>query len=166
MRRYEDPNVRVPATLNAAYIADWRDHTRALGNKPDWKAWLRSTYEVYRQTASHFDVRSSRWWQDVLVAASENSAPEDVADAIELLDAMAAKDGERLWAVANKTLPKEEFPLPLALRSIAGMLALEMRGASAQERHAYVDRWMKDIGHGDDSEDYAYRVLRAYASRE
>ncbi len=166
MRRYEDTDVRVPATLNAGYMADWREQTERLSTNPDWASWLGSTYEVYRQTASHFDLRSSRWWQDVLATVRRHDAPEKVVDAVELLDAMLAKDGERLWTVALETLPQEEFPLPLALRSIAGMLALELKGAPAVERRAYAERWMMDIGRGSDSEDYAYRVLRAYAMRD
>ena len=51
------------------------------------------------------------------------------------------------------------------IRAVAGIVSLELRGASAAVRQAFVDKHMRDLGTGDDNEDYALRVLKAYASR-
>jgi hypothetical protein len=85
--------------------------------------------------------------------------------AIDLLDAMSAQDGPRLQAAFEASMRFEEFYLPLALRTIAGMLALELQDADAATRHAFAEEHMMEIGNGPDSEDVAYQVLRAYVMR-
>ena len=71
----------------------------------------------------------------------------------------------------KRSLPREEFALPISLRTIAGVVALELNGATAEERKAFVEDYMSSIGNGDDdkplaSEDLAYQVIRTYAARD
>ena len=145
----------------------WRDATDELAgdDAERWSTWLQATYEIYRQTASHFEVERSPWWQEVRALASAEDTPADVQLAVELLDAMSAKDGPRLQKAVDACIDREDFPLPDTIRTIAGMLALEIVGADAATRHAFVERYMNPIGNGTGSEDYAYQVLRAYAAR-
>jgi spermidine synthase len=166
MRRHADPDVAVPATLSAAPMSRWLDATRMLPETSDWDAWMTSTYEVYRKTASHMPVHTTPWWAEVKqTVSSGDRVPTTVERSVELLDALSAKDGDRLWAAVEATLGEEEFPIPIALRTIAGVMALELQKAPVARRHAFAREHMMDIGEGPDSQDYAYRVLRAYALR-
>jgi hypothetical protein len=153
---------------------NYRERSETVAADGEWDAWLSAVYEVYRQSASHFDVHRTAWWKDVLDIAANNDLPDDVALSVELMDAMSRRDGVRLWDAVEKSLPPSPstadveahpFPLPLALRTIAGMLALELRGVSPAERQAFAELWMKDIGNGEDSEDLAYQVIYRYGLR-
>jgi predicted membrane-bound spermidine synthase len=174
MRRFDDPEVRVPMKLSGGAMANYRERSESVAADGEWDAWLSAVYEVYRQSASHFDVHRTVWWKDVLDIAANNDLPDDVALSVELMDAMSRRDGVRLWKAVEKSLPPSPstadveahpFPIPLALRTIAGMLALELRGVSPAERQAFADLWMKDIGNGEDSEDLAYQVIYRYGLR-
>jgi hypothetical protein len=92
--------------------------------------------------------------------------PPQVRESIALLTALSRRDGEALLPLVRASLQAETFPLPLKLRTIAGVVALEESGASATERGAFVERWMADVATGNSSEDLAYQVIRAYAARE
>jgi spermidine synthase len=171
MRRYSDPDARMPATLSGATMSLWRDRLAELDSTDGWRSWLNTTYDIYRETASHFAVHETPWWQEVKQIAAREDAPADIKLTIDLLDALSARDGERLWPLVRRSLPREEFALPIALRTIAGVVALELNGASAEERQAFVDDYMSAIGNGDDdkplaSEDLAYQVIRTYAARD
>jgi predicted membrane-bound spermidine synthase len=165
MRRYADPSARVASALSAASMTHWRDATETVVETDAWGEWVKATYEVYRLTASHLPVHASAWWQEVRRTVASDSVPEDVRLAIDLLDAMSAQDGPRLQAAFEASMRFEEFYLPLALRTIAGMLALELQDADAATRHAFAEEHMMEIGNGPDSEDVAYQVLRAYVMR-
>jgi hypothetical protein len=154
-------------------MAHYRETVGAARGKGAWDPWMFATYEVYRETASHMRVHQTAWWRDVLTVAADG-APPRVEKAIELLDAMSAMDGDRLWKAVLASLPpspstadveKDDFPLPLPLRTIAGVVALELREAPADQRHAFANKWMADIGNGKDAEDFAYRVIRDFALR-
>jgi predicted membrane-bound spermidine synthase len=171
MRRYADPDVRTPATLSGATMAHWRDMLDELDSTDGWRSWLNATYEIYKETASHYDVHLTPWWTHVKQVAARKEAPSDVKLVIELLDALSARDGKRLWPLVKQALPREEFALPTALLTIAGVVALELEGAGAAERKAFVEEYMMDIGNGSReeppaSEDLAYQVIRAYAARD
>lgn len=165
MRRYANPDARVAATLTAAPMSNWRERTRGLDSQGEWGSWMTATYEIYRQTASHMDVYDTPWWREVRHIVSREDTPADIRLAIEILEAMSAREGDRLWHAVKQSLDKEEFPLPLPLRTIAGAIALELRGADAAERHDFAKAYMREIGYGDDSEDRAYQVIRAYVER-
>lgn len=167
MRRFEDPNAKPAAKLSAAAMDHYRKTRDALGDEATWWSFMTAVYEVYRQTASHLDVHETAWWRDVKQAVTSTSdVPESIVFAIELLDALSAKDGERLTALVNKTLPREDFPLPLSLRATAGLVALELQGEGAERRQAFVDAWMRKVERKDDSAGVAYDVLEAFADRE
>jgi spermidine synthase len=166
MRRYANPDERVPATMSAAPMSRWRDAARALPQSGDWETWVSRTYDVYRKTASHMPVHTMPWWAEVRrTVASAEHVPAEVEQSIELLDALSAKDGDRLWAVVEATLGEEDFPIPIALRTISGLVALELQNAPATRRQAFAREHMMGIGEGPTSQDYAYRALRAYALR-
>ena len=165
MRGYADPGVDVPASLTLSPMSRWRTATRKLAVEPDWHDWMGTTYEVYRRTVSHMPVHTSAWWAEVRETVAAQDTPEPIRQSIELLDALSARDGDRLWAIVEATLPDGDFPLPIALRTVAGAVALELQGAPAARRHAFAREHMMDIGDGPDSQDYAYRVIRAYALR-
>ncbi len=167
MRRYEDPNSRVPATLSAAPIDHWREMTRLLDSDPNgWDRWLHATYEIYAQVASHLPVHDTPFWRHVVVTVQRDGAPERVRHVVELLTALSARDAGPLWERVKTSLAEEAYPVPLPLRTIAGVVALELLGAPASERQAFAREWMSDVGEGNSSEDVAYQVLRAYALRE
>ncbi len=167
MRRYQDPDARVAKELSGALMTEWRDANAELSStEPDWTAWMEATKEVYEATASHMDLRAMPWWRDVVAMGTGSDAPSDVRDAIELLDALVHRDPERLQAAVDRTIDQPDtFAIPKTLRTVAGMLALELRGASQVERRAYVERHMAKLNNGASNEEVAYRVLRAYADR-
>jgi hypothetical protein len=174
MRRFSDPSIHVPTRLSGAAMAHYRERLDTARDTGEWKEWFGAVYEIYRQTASHINVHETDWWHDVLEVASTAELSEDETLSIELLDAMSRQDGERLWTLVERSLPPSPseadvaanpFPIPLALRTIAGVVALELKGAPAAERRAFAERWMANIGEGDASEDLAYRVVRTYAAR-
>jgi spermidine synthase len=165
MRRYADPDVRVPALLSAAPMTRWRESTEALPVTGDWDTWIAQTYEIYRKTASHMPLHTMPWWTEVRAIASAEDVPVAIAQSIELLDALSAKDADRLWSIVETTIAEEDFPIPIALRTIAGMIALELQEAPAARRQAFAREHMANIGEGPTSQDYAFRVLRAHALR-
>ncbi|MBC8071619.1 MAG: spermidine synthase [Deltaproteobacteria bacterium] len=168
MRRYGDPESRVGKELSAASMTEWRDATANLQlvEHPDWEGWFQATYDVYAETASHIDLRNMPWWREVLAVAGRADVPNDVRDGVDLLDALVQRDSERISAMVAKTIGQENFAIPLTLRTVAGVIALELRSAPAPERKAFVEKYMMSLGNGGDNEDYAYRTIRAYAARE
>ncbi|HWB78775.1 MAG TPA: hypothetical protein VG755_27625, partial [Nannocystaceae bacterium] len=168
MRRYTDPDARVPQELSAAAMNAWKDATANLQlvEHPDWEQWFQATYDVYEESASHVDLRTQAWWREVLAVAARPDVPEDVHDGIELLDGLVQQDADRIWEMVGKTIAREDFAIPLTLRTVAGVIALELRGAPATERKEFVERYMVKLGNGGENEDYAYRTIRAYAARD
>lgn len=167
MRRYVDPDVRVGRELSGELMATWRDAQDQLQlvAHPDWHDWLEATWGVYEAVAPHMDLSQQPWWRDVLQVMSRPDVPEDIRDSIELLDALVVQDGDRIRTVVDKTIEMEDFPLSPQIRAVAGIISLELRGASSAVRKDFVDKHMRKLGTGDSNEDYALRVLKAYASR-
>jgi predicted membrane-bound spermidine synthase len=165
MRSYEG-DARAPAGLTPALMTDWRDRSRPLRSPVDWEHWLTATWDVYRETAPHLPVHRSAWWGEVQEIASGSDVPSGVVLSVDLLGALSARDGERLWPLVTAALERDDFALPVAVRTIAGAVALELRGASAKQRKAFVDQHMAAIGNGSESEDVAYRVVRAWVARD
>ena len=167
MRRYRDPGARVPATLSAAAMDHWRSMTQLLdADAESWPRWMHATYEVYSQVASHLPIHETPYWQHVRMLTQRVDAPEDVREAIDLLDALSRRDGDALWPRVQGALEREQFPLSPSLLTIAGVVALEARGAPASERRAFVQAHMAGLGNDTTSEDLAYQVIRAYAARD
>jgi spermidine synthase len=168
MRRYEDPSARVAKEMSAGAMSTWRDadNNLRLVAKPDWDEWVRATYEVYREVAPHMEMRDMPFWKHVQEVAAKSEAPARVKDAIGLLDGMLAKDADAILAILDRNIDDESFAIPKSLMTVAGVVALELRMASADERRAFVDRNMMSLHPGNDNEDVAYRVIRSYAARE
>jgi hypothetical protein len=168
MRRYVDPDIRVGGgELSGEAMSTWRD---ANGNvqlveSPDWHDWLEATWAVFEATAPHLDLAQQPWWREVLSVAARPNAPQNIRDSIELLDALVVRDGDRIWRVVERTIALDDFPLSKQIRAVAGIIALELRGADASQRKAFVDKHMADLGVGGTNEDYGLRVLKSYAAR-
>lgn len=166
MRRYEDPGARVPATLSGAAMDHWRSMTQFIDSDPEpWPRWMHATYEVYAEVAPHLRIHETPFWQHVRTLMMRDDVPPHVRDSIALLTALSSRNGEELLPLVRESLLAENHPLPLQLRTIAGVVALEETGASATERKAFVQRWMADLATGNSSNDLAYQVVRAYAAR-
>lgn len=167
MRRYLDPGAGVPATLSSAAMDHWWSMTRLIDSDPNpWPRWLHATYEVYAQVAAHLPIHESAFWQHVQVLMQRPDAPEDVRSAIAFLNALSRRDGEALWPMVQASLEHEEHPLPISLRTTAGVVALEANGASPEERRAFVEAHMADLNNDNSSDDLAYQVIRRYAERD
>lgn len=165
VRRFDDETLPPPEGVSATAMMRYREARDAANDAWSWSTWLAATYEVYRQVAPHLPVYETAWWQDVRRLGMDRHAPDDVSLAIELLDALALQDGPRLWATADRALHDAGFPLPRPLCAIAGAIALELTHAPADQRQEFARRWMTDEDPSDESENVAFRVLRAYAMR-
>jgi spermidine synthase len=166
VRAYEGGHDDVHRTLSVELMTQWQASSQHLESAVDWGQWLAATYAIYRESASHLPIHTTAWWQEVLTLAQRAGVPSDVAISVELLDALSARDGERLWPLVLDTLERDDSALPLAVRTIAGAIALELRGAAATERRAFAAEHMAGIGNGGENEDIAYQVVRAWAERE
>jgi spermidine synthase len=166
MRRFEDPSEMAATGMSGEDMDAWRTQAALIeAGTPDWPAWLTSTFEVYRATASHIDVHETRWWSEVLRTAERDDRAMLVREAIELLDALARKDAPRLSAAVDTALAIDDYPLPPSLVTVAGVVALELSGAPASDRRKFVERHMQQLHNGTTNEDHAYQVIRAYALR-
>jgi len=156
-------------------VGAWELNTdRLAGTEPHWDVWLTSTYAVYEQVAPHMPVHGTPWWRAVQAVAIERKAPAWVRDALALLDALSRRQGARLWRLADASLRDAASPLPRSLRIVAGLIALELIGAEQSQRVRFADEFMQGWGRGAvnahgvfevTSQDYALRVMAAYARR-
>ena len=131
MRRYVNPDVRVGGgDLSGEAMATWRDANGnvQLVSSPDWHDWLEATWAVY-EGRRHVDLAQEPWWREVLAVVARHDAPQDIRDSIELLDALVQQDADRIWKVVERTIELEDFPLSKQIRAVAGIVALELRGA-------------------------------------
>ncbi|MCH9682165.1 MAG: spermidine synthase [Deltaproteobacteria bacterium] len=163
MRAFEDGGVALPDGLSGVAMPQWRQQ-EALG-PVDWSAWLAATYTIYEQIVPHLDVAATPWWAQVMRTASTDGIPAPVRSSIAILDAMARRDGATLWAALEPTLDDVNHPLPLSMRTLAGLVALELRGATPEERRTFVSEHMSGLGNEGQSSDFGYQVLRAYGAR-
>ncbi len=131
-----------------------------------WHRWLYATYDIYAQVASHVAIHETAYWQHVRNLMQRHDVPPEVRDAVALLTALSRRDADELLPLVEASLLREANPLPLPLRTIAGVVALEGKGAAASDRKAFAQRWMAELGNDGTSEDLAYQVVRAYASRD
>ncbi len=166
MRRYQDENCRVPSTLSAAAMDHWRAMTQLLDSDNDaWGRWLYATYDVYAQVASHVPIHETPFWKHVLTLVQREDVPPQIRHAVDLLTAMSREDGSALWDLVKESLQDPDYPVPLPLRTIAGVVALERMDVPAEDRQAFAADTMATLGNGPSSEDLAYQVIRDYASR-
>lgn len=169
VRRFENEELPPPERISAVPMLAYKAARDADQTIWSWQSWLSATYEVYRQVAPHIPVYETAWWQDVRRIGTQQDAPESIVLSIELLDALASQDGPRLWNAVERALSDHDFPLPRPLCAIAGLVALELTHAPTQKRHDFVAEFMpvgaQGVVRSDQSEDVAYRVLRAYGAR-
>lgn len=165
LRRLENPAARVPPTLNAGPMAYWRQVDILMRGEGDWLDWWSKTYAVYEQLAPYVVVSQTAWWDAVSATLEQGDPPSSVVEAHAVLDAMSRLEGSRLLRTVERALQTEDFPLPRALLTVAGVVALELTGAPPDERREFAQRYMMELGNGESNDDYAYRVLRAYALR-
>jgi len=165
MRAYAGEGAPIPSGLRGIGMPIWKQQQLTVPN--DWHGWLAATYGVYKLSIPYLDVAQTPWWAEVMetIETGEN-VPEYVRSSVEILDAMARHEGQRLWDALEPTFGDEDHPLPGSMRAVAGAIALELLGAGASRRQEYVRKHMSAYGNGDASRDWAYRVLRAYAGRE
>lgn len=164
MRSFEDDDVQVPEGLSGVKMPLWRQ--QQASGPDDWDAWLSATYAVYERTISHIDVAKTPWWSAVVETGLADGVPERVRSAVTIMDAMARQQGQRLWDAVEPTLGQEDHPLPASMRSLAGLVALELLGADAARRKAYANEHMTGFGDEATSSGFGYRVLEAYAKRD
>ncbi len=168
MRLFDDPEARVAQELSATAMTTWQAADAQLGGagSPDWDGWMRATFEVYRAVAPHMELRDMPFWRRVQTKAARADAPQPVVDAIGLLDALLAKDAETILEITARRIGDEGFAIPKSLQTVAVVVALELKGAALADRRAFVDANMMDLHNGGTNEDTAYRVIRAFATRE
>ncbi|MEM7153550.1 MAG: MFS transporter [Myxococcota bacterium] len=165
LRVYDDPNTPIPDELNAVYMPLWKQKQAVLPE--NWDAWMVATYQLYELTIPHVDVASSNWWKEVVENIELHpDMPADIRLSIEIMDALARRDGPQLWDKLEPTFEQPEFPLPGTMRAVAGLIALELNGAEAEKRQQFARTFMTKYGQGTESHDWAFRVLRAYAERD
>ena len=82
------------------------------------------------------------------------------------MDALARRQGPRLWAAVEPTLDEEDFALSPRIRALAGLVALELMEVEPARRRAFAAEHMVPLGEGRDSGDWAFQVLAAYGMRE
>jgi predicted membrane-bound spermidine synthase len=166
MRRYEDPTTPEPIELSAADMDIWRSSTDLLeAADPDWNGWLSATYEIFRLTASHFGVHETAWWDEAMAVGASEQAPTLVRSSMELMDALSRQDGARIREAVDLALVTPDFPLPDTFVTTAGVVALELVRAPAEQRRGFADRHMTQLHTGTSNADYAFQVIRAYAQR-
>ncbi len=164
MRSFEQRGVTIPDGLSGVAMPMWKQQ-EATG-PADWDAWLTATYAVYEKIVPHIDVAATPWWAQVMKTAGSPDVPARIHSGVQIMDAMARRDGARLWAAVEPTLGDEEHPLPASMRALAGLMALELQDAPASRRQTYARDHMASIGTGDGSSDFGFQVLRAFAERE
>jgi spermidine synthase len=165
MRSFEEVGVAIPDGLSGARMPLWRKQ-QAGGQPSNWDAWLAATYAVYETTIPHLDLASTPWWATVTKLGLAEGAPPKVRSAVEIMDALARREGTRLWAAVEPTLGDEEHPLPGGMRSLAGLVALELMRVEPARRQKYAREHMAGYGDEATSVGFGYQVLRAYAERE
>ena len=93
-------------------------------------------------------------------------ASEELRRVIDVLDALQARDADRLQRGLDFLHDQKSVVLSDGMTTIAGMIALELKNAPPEARQRYVDAYMDNIAKdGLSSENLAYLALRAYANR-
>ena len=125
---------------------------------------------MYREVSPHMDLAEQPWWKHVVATAAKPEATPLAKDAIALLDGLVVQDAARINDVLERRMNDISFPIPKPLMAVAGAIALEIEGAGAAERRAYLEqhmkrRWWAGETELDTNERTAYRVIQAYVAR-
>jgi hypothetical protein len=143
----------------------WKIRHADLGEDlPGWDAWFFATYEVFNQVAPWADLSKQEWWAQVVRTLERPSAPEAIVRSVELLDALIEGDGQRAWELSRACQHEAACRLDPRLISLAGALALELRGASAGEKKKWASSQMAKHGRSEESDDRAYRVIERWVA--
>ena len=168
MRLYEDHTVEIAPMLSVTPMNLWIDEQRKVeADLPDWDEWIRLTYGIYTQVAPHIDLPGTPWWAEVRRTVTAHGAPAELVSVIDTLDALQARDGARLQRGLDDLERRGSTLLSEGMVSIAGMVALELRGADAETRRKYAVEHMSAVTASDEpsAENLAYRSLRAFVER-
>ncbi len=168
MRMYEDPTTQIAEQLSMTQMNLWIDEQRKVeAGEPDWNEWIQLTYGIHTEVAPHLHLPDTRWWADVRRSVQEFDAPQELQIAIDVLDALHARDGDRLQRGLDTLHARRSKLLSEGMTSIAGMIALELLGADAETRRKFAAERMATVTDNDEpsAENLAYRSLRAFAER-
>ena len=169
LRLYDDPTTSVAEPLSVTAMNDWIDEQRKVeAELPDWDAWVQLTYGLFTEVAPHIELGTTRWWATVKRTVIEHAAPAELVSVIDTLDALQSRDGPRLQRGLDDLDARGSKLLSSGMRSIAGMIALELNHADAATRRRFAAAHMDAVADDDEptAENLAYRALRAYAERE
>lgn len=166
LRFYADPTLQFAEELSMTPMNRWIDRQRELAaGVTDWTPWLAETYNVYIQLTPHLSLGDVAWWADVRAAAQEHGAPQEVLIFLDALDALQARDGERLLARLGELERGKSQLLTPGMRAIAGMIAREL-AASEADRRAWAGEHMRGVASDEErGERLAFEALQAYAER-
>ncbi len=128
-----------------------------------YHAWFLATYEVYLYVAPWIDLRPETWWSDVRSIAAGPGVPGPIRRAVGLLDAAVLREGEKLEQLVAIELGREDSLLDPRLVTLAGVLALQLGGRDPSTLRRFARAHMLDLGAGSTSDDWAYRIVRAWA---
>jgi spermidine synthase len=108
-----------------------------------------------------------KWWATVCRTVLEHDAPDELVSVIDTLDALHRRDGPRLQRGLDDLKARGSTLLSDGMRSIAGMIALELQHADQTTRRKFAADHMDAVTADDEpsAENLAYRALRAYAER-
>ncbi len=158
----EEPDCEFPS---AVAMDLWLEQQAALDDDdPNWNLWTDRTYNIFRKTAPHIDLAATPWWEKVLAVGRHEDTPNDLARAIELLDALIRREGPRLMQAIEAVRAHRDDVLSKGLVAIATMVALELTHAPQQTRdtlnHEIIDPLVDNNG---TSEDLAFQALQMRA---
>lgn len=168
MRLFDDPTTGVAEQLSVTAMNIWIDEQRKVeAGHPDWDAWVQQTYGIYTEVAPHIDLTTTNWWATILRTVREQDAPAELRSVIDTLDALLRRDGPRLQRGLDDLEARGSKLLSDGMRSICGMIALELQHADADTRRKFAAANMDAVTASDEpsAENLAYRALRAYAER-
>ena len=168
MRLFEDSTTGVAEQLSVTAMNIWIDEQRKVeAGFPDWDAWVQQTYGIFTEVAPHVDLTTTKWWATVCRTVLEHDAPDELVSVIDTLDALHRRDGPRLQRGLDDLKARGSTLLSDGMRSIAGMIALELQHADQTTRRKFAADHMDAVTADDDpsAENLAYRALRAYAER-
>ncbi|MGB1277799.1 MAG: hypothetical protein ACPG77_18785, partial [Nannocystaceae bacterium] len=132
--------------------------------EPNWDLWTERTYTIFRKTAPHINLANAAWWAKVLEVAQGEDTPDDLVRAIELLDAMARREGPRLMTAIEQVREHKDDVVSKGLVAIATMVALELTTAPEPTRNALTTEIIDPlVDNNGTSEDLAFQALRLRA---
>ncbi|RMG96201.1 MAG: spermidine synthase [Deltaproteobacteria bacterium] len=166
LRDFEEGGVaRTPeGGVSVGPMRVYRETAAALDRgETSWGSYLTAVYEVFRLTEPYVRLSGTAFWADVRRRAAD--APPGVREGLDLLDAVDRRDAPAITRLVATYEGADEGALPGGFVALAGALALELSGASLEERRRYAREQMANYGLGETDADLAFRALRAYVAR-